>query len=109
MEDLLKFLQIASTLAPLIVLVIVTIRWSHKRAYEILHRWAKNDGLTLISAEKRYWRTGPYFINHARGQMIFHIVVRDSKGTERSGWVRVGSWFAGVFSDKTHVTWDSSK
>jgi hypothetical protein len=109
MEDLLKFLQIVTTVAPLIVLVIVIVRWSHKRANEILHHWANNEGYTLISAENRYWRTGPYFLNHYRGQMIFRIVVRDSEGRERSGWVRIGSWFAGVFSEKTHVTWDTSK
>jgi hypothetical protein len=32
--------------------------------------------------------------------------VRDKAGHVRSGWVRCGGWFAGLFSDKITVRWE---
>ena len=106
MNDVLKLISIVTTILPFVMLVIAIVWWSDKRANEILQRWAQNSELTLLFSEKRYLCTGPFFMNHFRGQMIFRIVVRDNAGTERSGWIRIGSWLVGVFSDTTRVIWD---
>lgn len=101
-----QVLQIISVFLSLVLLVAVLVWWQHTRADEILQRWAQAAKVELLSAQKRYLRTGPFFMNQARGQFVFRIVVRDHTGTERTGWLRVGGWLAGVVSDKTEVVWD---
>ena len=79
--------------------------WQHSRADTILKRWALASGVEVLSAQKRYLRTGP-FLFQGKGRFIFRIVVRDAEGTRRAGWIRVGGWLAGLLSDKTEVIWD---
>jgi hypothetical protein len=86
--------------------VAVVVRWQHHRANEIVKRWAQAIGVELVSAQVRYWKTGP-FVFYLRGQFVFRIVVSDGTGTQRSGWILVGSWHSGVLSDTTKVIWDS--
>lgn len=86
--------------------VVAAVRWQHSRADEILKCWAQTTGVEVVSAEKRYLRLGP-FLMHSRGQFVFRIVVRDQTGLQRTGWLRVGGWLAGVLSDKAEVRWDS--
>ena len=91
-----------------VALVFAGVVWlQHARADEILRQWAKSTGVELLSAQKRYIRTGPFFLCHGRGQFVFRITVRDGTGAERAAWIRVGGWWAGVLSDKTKVIWDS--
>lgn len=106
MNDALKLISIVTTILPFVMLIIAIVWWSDKRSKEILQRWAQNGELTLLLSEKRYFCTGPFFMNHFRSQMIFRIAVRDNAGTERSGWIRIGSWLGGVTSDTTRVIWD---
>ena len=101
-----QVIQIISVFLPLVVIVAVFVWWQHSRADEILHRWAREGGLTLVSAQKRYLRTGHCCMDHGRGQFVFRFVVRDHAGVERAGWLRVGSWIGGVLSDNTKVIWD---
>jgi hypothetical protein len=94
-------------LLPVALAVAVLVWWQHSKAHEIVRQWAKVTDVELLSAEKRYLRTGPFFLDHARGQFVFRVVVRERAGAERSGWLRVGGWLVGVISDKTKVIWDS--
>jgi acetamidase/formamidase len=103
---MLDFQQI-SALSMMVLLVAGLLWLQNSRADQIVRDWAEATGVELISAEKRYVRTGPFFLNHARGQFVFRITVRDQAGAERAGWIRVGGWLAGMLSDKTKVIWDS--
>ena len=98
--------KIISVYLPL-ALIVVFVWWLHSRADEILKRWAQAAGLELVSAQKRYLRTGPFFLDQARGQFVYRIVVRDRAGMERAGWLRVGGWNTSVLSEETKVMWDS--
>ena len=90
LKDILTVIQIIAAFLPIVAIIVALTCWQHSKANEILHRWAQAEGFTLISAEKRYLRTGRFFFNHSRGQFVFRIVVRDAAGAERSGWLRVG-------------------
>jgi len=100
-----QIIQIIPVFLPLILVVTALVWLQHSRANEILQQWAQSAGVQLVSAQKRYLRTGP--MSYARGQFVFRIVVRDKAGAERTGWLRVGGWLAGVLSDKTKVIWDT--
>jgi hypothetical protein len=76
-----------------------------RRAQTLLRGWAKENGYEILGAEHRIFRKGPY-IWSARGQAVYRVRVRDRAGVERLGWVRCGSWFAGVLSDKVESRWD---
>ena len=98
-------LEITSVILPLGLFVAAVTWWQHSRANEIVRQWARSSGVELVSAQKRYLRTGPFLL-YARGQFVFRVVVREHTGTERSGWLRVGGWLAGVLSNKTEIVWD---
>lgn len=97
---------IISIVLPLALVVAALTWWQHSRANEIVRQWAQSTGVELVSAQKRYLRTGPFLL-YARGQFVFRVVVREHGGGERSGWLRVGGWLAGVLSNKAEIVWDS--
>jgi len=101
-----QIFQIIAVFLPFVIGIAVLVWWQHVRADEILQRWARAAGLALVSAQKRYLRTGPFFMDHFPGQLVFRIVACDPTGAERAGWLRVGSRLGGVLSDKTKVIWD---
>jgi hypothetical protein len=76
-----------------------------RRARDLLEGWAEENGYEILESEHRFFRKGPY-IWSGRGQVVYRVWVRDSAGVERLGWVRCGSWFAGVLSDKVESRWD---
>jgi len=76
-----------------------------RRAQTLLKGWAEENGYEILEAEHRLFRKGPY-IWSARGQVVYRVRVHDEQGVERLGWVRCGSWFAGVLSDKVESRWD---
>ncbi len=64
-----------------------------------LDTWANDNGYTLLKAERRSWRKGPYRWSSS-GQAIFRITVLDEDDEERMGWVCCGTWWKGAaFSD----------
>jgi hypothetical protein len=76
-----------------------------RRAQTLLKGWAEENGYEILEAEHRLFRKGPY-VWSARGQVVYRVRVRDQHGVERLGWVRCGSWFAGVLSNKVESRWD---
>jgi hypothetical protein len=48
----------------------------------------------------------PHFWTTSRDQVVYHVTVLDQLGRERKGWVRCGSWWFGLFSNKAEVRWD---
>jgi hypothetical protein len=100
-------IELMSAFVPLAAVVAVLVWCQHSRVEKIVQQWAKTAGLELVSAQKRYWRTGPFSLRQFRGQFVFRIVVRDHAGAERTGWILVGGPVAGVLSDKVEAIWDS--
>ncbi|MBN1657432.1 MAG: hypothetical protein JXA93_03470 [Anaerolineae bacterium] len=94
-------------LAILIVvgLVALVIYVHISRSQKLLRRWADENGYELLNVEHRMFRKGP-FVWSSRGQTVYRVEVRDKGGIVRKGWVRCGSWWAGVFSDKVEARWD---
>jgi hypothetical protein len=91
----------------LIVLgVIALITWNFRRADSILETWADRNGYRIIQKEHRFFAMGPFFWTTSDGQMVYRVVVEDQQGYRRSGWVRCGSWWWGLFTDKAEVRWD---
>jgi hypothetical protein len=89
----------------LVVFVGFVIYVQIRRAQTLLKGWAQENGYEILEAEHRIFRKGPY-IWSMRGQAIYRVWVRDRAGVERRGWVRCGTWWAGVFADKVESRWD---
>jgi hypothetical protein len=92
----------AAFLAPVIFLWI----WHFRRSNSLLEQWAAKGGYRILSREHRALRKGPFLWNSTRGQAVYYVVVVDSDGDTRSGWVRCGGYWLGMLSDHTEVRWD---
>jgi hypothetical protein len=91
-----------------IALAIAMTFWHFSRSRSMLAGWADTNGFELLHSERRLFRRGPFFWTTAKGQEIFYVIVRDRGGETRRGWVRCGSFWGGLFSDKTEVRWDDA-
>jgi hypothetical protein len=92
--------------ALVIFAVIFTLVWRYGRSGSLLSEWAAQNGYRIIHEEYRYLRKGPFFWTTSKGQTVYYVVVLDSAGNKRRGWVRCGSWWFGLLSDKVEVRWD---
>jgi hypothetical protein len=90
-----------------VVLVILALVWHFGRSNSLLHQWAAQSGFRIIRQEYRNFFKGPFFWTSTRGQTVYYVVVEDSVGNQRSGWVRCGSWWFGLLSDNVEVRWDA--
>jgi hypothetical protein len=88
------------------VLVSLTIWWHFGRSSSLLHQWAEQSGYRIVRREYRTFFKGPFFWTSTSGQTVYYVVVEDSGGDRRSGWVRCGSWWFGLLSDSVEVRWD---
>jgi hypothetical protein len=89
-----------------VLIVIASIAWSFQRSSSILENWAASNGYRIVQKEYRNVARGPFFWTTARGQTVYRVVVEDRNGNTRTGWVRCGSWWLGLFSDDMDVRWD---
>jgi hypothetical protein len=78
------------------------------RSSALLRQWLKENQYQLLRAEPRVLRRGPFWWS-SKSQAIYRVEVRDRAGTLRKGWVRLGSWLRGVFSDQVEVRWDDEQ
>jgi hypothetical protein len=89
-----------------VVSIVALVLYLHiTRSQKLLKRWSDENGVEFLQVEHRMFRKGP-FVWSSRGQTVYRVQVRDERGVERRGWVRCGSWWAGVFSDKVEARWD---
>jgi hypothetical protein len=88
-----------------VAIVIVSVVWSFSRGRTLLNRWAHDNGFEILHSEVRTLCAGPFTWTSSRGQIVYFVQVRDPEGRERSGWVRCGSFWRGIGSDKTEVRW----
>jgi len=85
---------------------IFTWVWRFQRSDSLLRQWADQNGFRIISQEYRSVFTGPFFWTTSKGQTVYYVVVKDSDGNTRGGWVRCGGWFFGLLSDNVDVSWE---
>jgi hypothetical protein len=82
------------------------IFWHFSRSRSILEKWAEENGYLLLESDYRNIFKGPFFLTSSRQQTVYHVKVRDEAGNVRSGWVRCGGWFMGLWSEKADVRWE---
>ena len=73
----------------------------------MLEQWARQGGYELLNSEYRWFSKGPFFWSTGKGQAVYCVRVKDAHGAVRSGYVRCGSWLAGLSSDDVAVEWDA--
>jgi len=86
--------------------VVVSLVWTRDRSLTILNDWARENGFRILSSERRYLRRGPFWWRTGKGQEVFYVTVEEETGEIRSGYVRCGSYFAGLLSSRADVEWD---
>ncbi len=97
---------------PILIVIIAGVGvaafvWHISRSRSLLQRWAAENDYTILNSDYRYFSKGPFFWTSSKGQTVYHVTVRDHEGNVRNGWVRCGSWWLGLLSDKTEVRWES--
>jgi hypothetical protein len=104
MNDTFLFTLIA---VPLVVLA-VTLYWVDRiRRREALFRWSANHGYKLLSFRQPLMTEASAFpVSASKSQHVFHVDVEAPDGTRRSGWVRLGSAWLGLGSNKADTRWD---
>ncbi len=69
---------------------ILISRVSSASAMRRLSDWAQQSSVVIVRAEKKHWKCGPFtWAAGGRGAKVFQIVVRDARGSTRSGWIRM--------------------
>jgi hypothetical protein len=92
--------------AVLLLGILAPVLYIHiTRSQKLLKRWADENRYEFLHVEHRMFRKGPFAFS-SRGQSVYRVEVRDEQGIERKGWVRCGSWWAGVLSDQVEARWD---
>ena len=90
----------------MVMLVIANIVWFYSRSRSVLEQWAEENGFELLETDQRHLFRGPFFWTTTKGQSVYRVVVRDSSGRVRRGWVRCGSFWFGLMSSKAMEKWD---
>ena len=73
-----------------VVILVVYYTYFFTRSRKLVRRWARENNYALLKMEHR----------------LFRVVVRDDSGLKRRGWVRCGSWLAGIFGNDVEATMD---
>jgi hypothetical protein len=87
------------------VVIAALVVWHSWRSHSLLKEWAAAHGFEILRSEYRNIARGPFSWS-SRGQAVYYVTVRDSKGAERSGWVNCGGRFFGLLPEKTEVKWE---
>jgi hypothetical protein len=92
-----------------LVALILVVYYSYffTRSRKLVRKWAEENDYTLLKMEHRLFRKGPYLLT-GRNQAVFKVVVRDENGLKQTGWVRCGSWLAGIFGNDVEAQMDES-
>jgi hypothetical protein len=92
---------------PILLLSIAMLIFHYRRSGSILDKWAAENGYQILESELRPLRRGPFFFTTAKGQEVYRVTVQDAGGAIRRGYVRCGSFFFGMLSDRAEVRWDN--
>ena len=95
----------------LVVLAVIafaacSMSWHFSRSRTVLETWADENGFEIVRSEYCHFMRGPFFWTTSKGQTIYYVTVRERSGRVRTGWVRCGGYFMGLFSDAAEVRWE---
>ncbi len=90
------------------LLVIGMTMQQYARAQALLDEWATRNQFRIERREYRRLFKGPFFWTSARGQFVYRVTVTDARGVTRVAWVRLGSWFWGIWKKQVQVIWDET-
>ena len=87
-------------------LIAVVIFLTYSRARSILQTWADENGYEILSSNPRFLGRGPYKYTLMGKQWVFHVTVRATDGTTKTGYVKCGSFLWGVMVNRAEASWD---
>ena len=90
----------------LVAIVIVSVILTSRRSQTIIQRWAEDNGYQIVASEHRLFGRGPFLWMTGRGQTVHHVTVMDAAGRMRNGYLRCGSFWTGLLSDKAEARWE---
>ncbi len=108
METFLKAVGPIALLAAALVVAAFALAWRTRRTEELARAWAAAEGFELLEVSYSWLWRGPFWLRSTEGQSVARIVVRLPDGTRRTGWLRCGGWWFGLWSDATQVRWDDA-
>jgi hypothetical protein len=81
----------------------------NSRSRSLLEGWAMQNDYELLNSDYRYLRKGPFTWTSSNNQTVYYVAVRDKENHVRSGWIRCGEFWLGLYAaDKTEVQWDDN-
>lgn len=100
--------NVFKVLAPLLMIAaaIGSIVWAQSRGKSMLETWAHQNGYEILSSEECWFFSGPFFWTSSKGQKVYKVTVSEAEGRIRSGYVRCGSFWLGLWSDRVDARWD---
>jgi hypothetical protein len=91
---------------PIVLLLIAgSSTWYFMRTSSILQKWADDHGYRICRKRYCYFK-GPFFLSAGK-RPVYRVIVQDSTGRTRRGYVQCGSWALGLTSDQVAVRWDT--
>jgi hypothetical protein len=104
--DQTTWLYTLAIVVPVGIVLVGLVVWGHSRAEFLLQQWASRNDLRIVEKKGRKIFRGPFMWNSSRTQMVYRVTVEDRDCNTYSGFVRLGSWVWGIFSDEAEVKWD---
>lgn len=89
-----------------VAVVVVYVVWFFARSNLLMRRWATENGYAILHSEARNLRRGPLLWTSSKHQAVYFLKVRDRDGRERLGWLCLGGFWLGLFSDEAKVKWE---
>jgi len=78
------------------------------RSRSIIEKWAAQNEFKVLKCKQAFFDTGPFsWWTSGKGQKIYRFTVITPQGSERSGWIRCGSFWGGIyFSNNIEIRWE---
>lgn len=102
MENLWPLLLVAT----FVIFAVAMTIWTFSRSREMLEQWARDNGHQLLEYKFRWLRKGPFFFTSSKNQMVYYVKVKIPDGQIKTGWVRCGSFWWGILTEKAEVRWE---
>jgi hypothetical protein len=102
---LMIFLVLQAVPFVFVAFFILNVRGRTRFAKGILAPWALANGYQFVSLKKKWFLLGP-FRWHTGNAVVFQGVVLTPDGEQRSGYIRVGTFFLGLWIDQVTVKWE---
>ncbi len=90
----------------IVVLVILSIVWSHSRSKGMIEQWATENGLHLVDSSYCWFKIGTPFWAANKNHTLYRVTMQDDSGHLMLGYALCGSFFMGLLSDRVEVKWD---